>query len=340
MKKHRLIYLFSVLCILSSVSVFAYAKSGPIPMRNQMPLYLFYLQMAPERAKVVGRHKPEIDIDYTLSNVTVSCFTPVSSQYDIDIDAEVSRITLDLKCGIYNKVEIGLEVPYISLSRGYLDWFVEDFESSVGATTPRSRDRQGSNNYSYSFIYNNEKLIDKKHSTEGLGDVVLKAKYELFQEGESFYKPNVSLRSALKFPSASKNDLLGSGEFDYGFGVVLDKAFFTRTRFYGGLNIVVIQKPSFFSALNIKKEIVSGNAGVEYFLTDRFSLATQISGNTTPYPSSGTNALDESALDIAFGINYIFKEKKNIAWRFAFTENINSASSPDVSFNTGLNIGF
>jgi len=92
--------------------------------------------------------------------------------------------------------------------------------------------------------------------------------------------------------------------------------------------------------LNLKKEIASGMIGAEYFFTDRFSLVAQISGNTTPYPSSGTNALDESAVDIGLGLNYNWKEKQNVSWHFAFTENINSASSPDVSLNTGWDIGF
>lgn len=314
--------------------------AGPIAIRNQMPLYLFYLQMEPDKAGVTEQNKLNIDADYTISNVTVSCFTPASSLYNINIDAEISRITLDLKYGVCDNAELGLEVPYLSLSSGYLDGFVEEFEKTVGATTPRSRTRQGSYNYNYSFIYNNENLINKKHASEGLGDIVLKAKYQILEEDEYSSFPNISLRAAVKFPTGRKKDLVGSGEFDYGLGIVADKSFSKRITIYCGLNAVFIQKPSFFSMLNLKKEIISGMIGAEYFFTDRFSLVAQISGNTTPYPSSGTNALDESAIDVGLGLNYNWKEKQNVSWHFAFIENMNSASSPDVSFNTGWDIGF
>ncbi len=303
-------------------------------------VYLFYLQMEPDKAGVVEQDKFEIDADYAVSNVTVSCFTPVSSLYNINIDAEISRIALNFRYGLYENLEVGLEVPYISLSRGYLDNFVEDFESRVGATTPRSRERQGSNNYNYSFIYNNQNLINKVKSSDGIGDIVLKAKYEILKEERNSFKPNISLRSAVKFPTGRKSDLLGSGEFDYGLGVIADKLLLKRLCLYCGLNVVFIQKPSFFSMLNLKKEIVSGLLGLEYLATERFSIVMQVTGNTTPYPSSGTNVLDEDGYDAGLGINYTWKEKKNISWRLAFTENINSASSPDVTFNTGWNIGF
>ena len=319
--------------------------AGPIPIRNQMPLYLFYLQMEPDKASVVKQGKFDINAGYTVSNVTVSCFTPTSSLlisplYDINIDAEVSRMTLDLRYGLSEKLEAGLEVPYLSLSAGYLDGFVEGFEDTVGATTPRSRVRQGSYNFNYSFVYNNQYLIKRTNASDGLGDIVLKAKYQILEEGENGFWPNASFRAAVKLPTGEKRSLLGSGEIDYGFGVLLDKTLFKKTIVYTGFNFLVIGKPSFFSDLNLKRNMISGLLGVEYLLTERISMVAQATGNSTPYPSSGTNALDEPAIDLGLGINYRFKGKENASWHLAFTENVNSASSPDVTLDTGFNIGF
>ena len=340
MKRYSMQGVVAALFFLSCFTVDAFAKAGPIPIRNQMPLYLFFLQMEPDKADVVELRKLDINAYYTVSNITVSCFTPVSSLYNINIDAEVSRITLDLRYGICENAEVGIEVPYLSLSRGYMDQFVEDFEDTIGATTPRSRLRQGSNNFNYSFIYNNKNLIKRNNASDGLGDIVLKAKYQALEEDRYGLLPNVSFRAALKLPTGEKRSLLGSGEIDYGFGLLLDKAFSDKIIGYAGCNLAIIEKPDFFSELNLKRNIVSGILGVEYLLTQRFSLLAQVTGNTTPYPSSGTNALDESAIDAGLGISYIWKEKRNVSWNFAFTENFNSASSPDVTFNTGWRVGF
>ena len=315
-------------------------SSGPVPIRNQMPLYLFYLQMAPERASVTERNKFLVNADYTVSNVTVSAFTPASSLYEIQIDAEVHRITVDLRYGIYDNLEIGLEIPYIGMCSGYLDDFVEGFEDGIGARTPRSRERQGSNEFDYMVKYDNRHLIKEKSSKKGLGDVSLNAKYQILKE--SWYNPwpNISLRSAVKFPTATESDLVGSGEMDYGVGLLIDKNFFERFFLYLGGNVVFIEKPGVLDILDIDDKIYSYMLALEYFFTERFSVVTQVTGNTTPYPESSTNPLDNDAHDYLLGVNYRLKERSDISWRFAVVENISAASSPDVSFYTGLNWEF
>jgi len=320
------------------------SMGGPVPIRNQMPLYLFYLQMIPDRASVVGKDKFVLDADYTVSNITVSAFTPTSDievtpQYDIQIDAEVSRVTLDFRYGIYDNLEIGLELPYISLSSGYLDSAIEGFEDGIGARTPRSRERQGSYNLDYTFQYRGEYLIYEKDHLEGLGDIILNAKYQLLKESGWFW-PNISLRSAIKFPTAKEDQLLGSGEFDYGFGFLIDKGFFERVFLCMGGNVVAIEKPSVLSILDIDEYIYGYMLAIEGFLSRNFSIVVQASGHTTPYPGSGTNPLDNDAHDFALGFNYRWKEKTNVSWNFAIVENISAASSPDVSFNTSLNWEF
>lgn len=321
------------------------SRSGPIPIRNQMPLYLIYLQMPPEQATITERNKFMINADYTVSNITVSAFTPTSDieltpLYDIQMDLEVSRVTLDFRYGLYDSLEIGLEVPFISFSRGYMDNLIEGFEDAVGARTPRSRERQGSYNYDYSFKFENRYLIQQTDSREGIGDVVLNAKYQLLKD-ERWFLPNLSIRSAIKFPTADKDGMLGSGKVDYGAGILIDKGFFNnRLIMYGGGNVVMIEKPSVFSDLSLENEIVSGMVALEYFFTNRFSVVTQVIGNSTPYPYSGTNPLDNEAYDFILGCNYRLKERSNVSWNFAIAENISAASSPDVSIHTGFDWRF
>lgn len=319
---------------------FLIEPGGPVPIRNQMPLYLFYLQMVPDRASIVERNRFLINADYTVSNITVSAFTPISSLYEIDIDLEVQRITLDFRYGLYDNMEVGLEVPYIGLCSGYLDDFAEGIEDGIGARTPRSRERQGSNEFEYKVRYNYDYLIWEKTSKKGLGDAVLNFKYQFVKEAWYWLWPNISLRSAVKFPTGNKSDLIGSGEFDYGVGLLIDKSFFERFFIYLGGNVVRIEKPSVLSILGIDKEIYSYMFAVEYFLTKRFSVVTQVSGNTTPYPDSSTNPMDNNAHDWLLGVSYRLKEKSDISWNFAVAENISAASSPDVSFHTGLSWKF
>ncbi|MBU1006690.1 MAG: DUF3187 family protein [Candidatus Omnitrophica bacterium] len=352
MRKTTIVFLFLIFMGLTCVSgrAFAYDEDedsypymrsgGPIPVRNQMPLYLFYLQMAPDRASVVKKGEFLTNADYTVSNITVSAFTPATSFYDVQIDLEVQRLTLDLRYGLYDNLEIGLEIPYIGMCSGYMDNFIEGFEDGIAARTPRSRERQGSYEFDYSLRYNGTYLIREKTSKKGLGEIMFNAKYQLLREEWYGIWPNVSLRSSVKFPTSDKKDLIGSDEFDYGFGILMDKCFFDRFFIYLGGSAVFIEKPGVLSALDIGDKIYSYMLTLEYLLTENFSLVTQVSGNTTPYPESDTNPLDNDAHEWALGFNYKLKEKSDVSWSFAVVENISAASSPDVSFNTGLNWEF
>jgi hypothetical protein len=102
-------------------------SSGTTKYRNNIPLYLFFLSMPPEKAKVLAAHQWEFSLDYTVANITSSAFTPVSSLYDIQIDAEVSRWEFQVNYGVYDHLEMGIEIPYLTLGSGYLDTFVENF---------------------------------------------------------------------------------------------------------------------------------------------------------------------------------------------------------------------
>jgi len=329
--------IFSVLSLCTGEVFAEYKKSGPIGVRNQMPLYLFFLQMVPDKAEVVEPKKLMVGIDYSVSNITVSSFTPVTSRYYIDIDMEISRITLDFRYSFYDNFEIGLEVPYLFFSGGYLDGTIEGFESAINATTPRSRKRQGKNNYEYSFRYNWRYIIRKTVPEEGLGDIIFNTKYQILKEDDRFM-PNFSIRSALKFPTGDENDLFGSGEYDYGFGFLVDKKFFERLFIYGGFNIVMIEQPSVFDQLpdEMDGEIFSGMLGTEYFFTKRFSGIMQVTGNSTPYWPTETNVLENTGLEFCVGVNYFLDKEQNLPWNFAIVENIRSASSPDVTFQSSL----
>jgi len=315
--------------------------SGPISFNNQMPLYLFFLQMKADKTQAVKRNEFKVLADYTVSNITASAFTPCDINslplYDIDIDMEVSRINLDLRYGLYDDLEVGLEVPYIYLSEGYLDGFIEDTEDFIGARTPRSRRRQGRGNFDYSLKYDNQFVIQEKEAMEGLGDIVLGVKYHAFKEKGKLY-PNVSFRAALKLPTGDKDNFIGSGEVDYGFGVLFDKCFFDRLFAYSALSAVIIKEPSFLDRLpDMDNAIYSGMFGLEYFFGEKFSVITQVSGHTSPYPEeSDTNVLENPGTQFALGAKYYLDKKNDILLHFSVIENIHSAASPDVTFQTGL----
>jgi hypothetical protein len=165
--------------------------------------------------------------------------------------------------------------------------------------------------------------------------MALSAKYMLLEEEEAV--PRVSVRGAVKFPTASEAKYLGSGKYDYGGGLLADKSF-GRLFTYLNLNAVVINKPNFLNELNMENFIMSGMAAAEYCFTERFSGIAQGTWNSTPYPKTGTDPLDNQACEVALGLNYQFVPGANM--HIAVAENVFADSTPDVTFQLGGDIKF
>jgi len=298
-------------------------------------MYLFWYFFPQEKAQVAEQKKFAAVFDYTVSNIVVDKVTTPSEEYIVRMDMEVNRYNLNLKYGALEKLEVGLEVPYLVMSKGYLDSFVENFEDAVGATAVGARKRTGKYRFNYEVIHNDKKLINTQEPPDGIGDIALSTKYMIIDEMAA--SPRVSVRGALKFPTASKSEYLGSGKFDYGAGLLLDKSF-NRLFTYFNLNAVFINKPDFLKEMGIKNYIISGMLGLEYCFTERFSTILQGTLHSTPYPPTGTDPLENPGGEAALGLNYQFTANSN--WHIAVVENVYADSTPDVTFQLGGKVKF
>jgi hypothetical protein len=58
-------------------------------------------------------------------------------------------------------------------------------------------------------------------TTAGLGDIILRGRYYIFEEQK--YLPLVAVTARMKFPTANASQGLGTGAFDHGYGVEISK---------------------------------------------------------------------------------------------------------------------
>ncbi len=323
---------FLIICALLS-DCFAYENvnpRGPMAIRNQMPLYLFWYEFPQEKAQIAENKKFVTAFDYTVSNVVVDKATEPGEKYVVKTDMEINRYNLNVRYGIRDNMEVSAETSYLVLSKGYLDTFIPNFEHIIGAKAVGARRTTDKYQFNYNLQYNGKNLINTQSPTSGMGDTALSAKYMLLDEDESL--PRVSVRGAVKLPTGSKTKFLGSGKCDYGLGLLFDKSF-ERFFTYANLSTVFINEPDFLGDIPTKNYIISGMLGLEYCFTERFSTVLQCTLHSTPYPKSGTTPLDNNAGEIALGLNYQFTVNSN--WHIAVVENLFADSTPDVTFQVG-----
>lgn len=120
---------------------------------------------------------------------------------------------------------------------------------------------------------------DTDSSYGGLGDITFTAGYELLAEDEIV--PQVRASIYAKFPTASRNKGLGTGEFDIGPGLGLDK-------WYGDWDLFAEARYIFQgeSELYATKDYLNYTAGIGFRFTDSFYAALAAKGATEPAEDS------------------------------------------------------
>jgi len=319
-----------------------YVPSGPLNVRNDMPLYMFYMAPAPDKAQTLGKGKIEVDISYHVTN-TISQQRPAAGQefgpteknreWWVYIDTEVNRFDINLSYGILDNLEICADIPYYVFSDGYLDSFIENFESAFSfIKTPNAREERENNTYEYEIRSRGKPIILSTSHPNDFGEVSTYLKYKVLDETK--WLPVTSLRGAVKFPTTS-DELLGSKEFDYGIGILLEKTFFKRATLYFNLNYLFLEKPDILEELDVfNPQMLHGIFGAECFLTQKLSMLFQATANTTVY-DDGVTSTGREGVVLSLGFNYNFTDK--VSWQITMDENTNTAA-PDFGLFTGVKV--
>jgi hypothetical protein len=144
---------------------------------------------------------------------TAQNFTKNTSGDEISFfDGETYRFNLVLRHGVLPRFEVGLDLPYLIHRGGFLDGFVEGFHDTF-ALSQSGRDNNPRDRLLYSYVRGGKQEILLDDHAEGLGDVRLRAAWQLWQ-AETGPPRGAALHASLKLPTGDSDRLLGSGSTD------------------------------------------------------------------------------------------------------------------------------
>ena len=273
-------------------------KSGPISIVNQSPIQLLFLQSMPDDAETLPKGQTSLRFNTTITNTLLS---QTSEDYTGVIDMEMIRTSLELQYGVWPGVEVGTSLPFVYSYSGFMDQIILDFEEFFSDSTRTVRVHQEAYNYEYYIRKDNKPLISGKKRCSGIGDLVLRVKGKIWDEGRTL--PALSTRVAFKLPTGQKDRALGSGEPDYGFGLLLQKDIGTITAY---LNGDVIFPGDAFGQENVSlREFYEVMLGVEYTVSSRMSILAQLNYITRPFKDTGLQMLDRRIYDLLLGMHYL-----------------------------------
>lgn len=329
------------LVLVSTISSFAEAYeelatvSGPLAIRTQQPLQLLFLGFDAEQATVLPKGKGDLRLALSQTNVLLR---KNEGGIDATLDLEMTRIGLNIAYGIGRRLEVGLELPFYSISGGFLDKIIRGVERAFGVEAKLRRNREEFPDFNVRFNVQKDgvPLFEKNDHVFSPGDLALRAKGEILQEEK--YLPAVTGRVGIKVPTGDADLAFGSGEPDLGFGVILEKGVGPFI-FYVNGNLIVPFKPERFSGVDFGP-FFSGAIAAEYRLSRRLSAVLQLDTATRPFRNVGNKIFDGELLELLLGMNVGLAW--NLSWQIGATEDVfnSPGADADVTIFTNLDYRF
>lgn len=290
---------------------------GPIELREQFPLALNHLSIAPTSARPIEEDSLRFSTDFAWSNT----FAKKDGSYVFDAETRVQQFRASY--GLARDIEIGLSLPLIWRGGGVLDNSIDGWHKFWGL--PRAdRNNEPKNQFRMEGHQEGGEDFSVSQDGFGVGDLVVNTKFSLL--GSEYFAGMVS--GAL--PTASEN-FLGQGQYDLG-GTLLAQDTTDFGNFYSGLSYTYFSD-THISQIVLNRHIGSGFLAYEYPWSDDLLLElalvyrTSLLSQVAHYPNY--------ALYLDLGAR--IRVEHNIWVNLLLRENPGGKKgTPDVTFLIGL----
>ncbi|MBI2194882.1 MAG: DUF3187 family protein [Planctomycetes bacterium] len=255
---------------------------GPIPLRVISPFGLLFYQFTPERASNLGRGVLDARFEFSESNILIDSEFP-EPEYSARIDIELARFNLNLRYGVTEQWDLGLEIPAYYTYDGFMDHFIRKFEDFVSEPKIR-RLVEDRNSFNSEVSRNREVFLRGAEDRFGFGDLAVTAKRGLWsQDG---WLPALGLRGAIKAPTGDEDVAFGSGRFDAALGVAAEWDFHRWAMIADLQSTFPIGNRLEGAGLDARP-IASGSLDLEYRTSARFSWHLQFASTMGPFSLDG-----------------------------------------------------
>lgn len=206
---------FLSLILLSAASEVRSAPNSPIYIANPNPFVQIFGLPKPEAGFITPKGKLDATFLYYVSNNAIS--NDPGNGEAIIWDGETAQYCIKLRYGVLDRLELGVDVPYIQHSGGYLDSVIRRYHSFAGFPNDRQEEFD-KNQIHYQVDENGNVLYSMTEKKNGPGDLRLSAAVPLLTETVRSRR-HLAARSVLKLPTGASEDLLGSGGTDISAGL-------------------------------------------------------------------------------------------------------------------------
>jgi len=307
------------------------AEIAPFQTANQSPLIQIYGLPAAERSILLpaGKTAGMVTVDIA-SNFASS----TAGNEEILLDGESYRTTLVFRHGFSERIEGGVDIPFIGHGGGTFDSFIEGWHDFFGLPEG-GREDAPRDRLLYSYSKGGNEVLRMDDSEFGLGDIRFSGGIQLYND----QTPNpraLALRGSLKLPTGSHRRLHGSGSTDLALWLTGSDDYalpLGHCTLFGAAGGMILTDGD---VLRDRQENVAGfgSLGFGWAPAEWLALKVQTSGHTAFYTGSELNELGSTAVQLLMGGTLYFPG--NISLDMGVSEDIAVDTSSDVALHLAL----
>ena len=301
-------------------------------LRNQHPFLHIYGLPPLQGAALVGRGNTDYGFGFTLVNNAEIKDTDAES---IRLDGETYFADFRLRHRLHERLEIGVDIPFVKHSAGVFDGAIFDWHDFWGMSNSK---RDGPNN-NLNYRYSNNGSVERQitSSSSGIGDVQLSAAVPLIAGAEDGSR-HVAMRFSVKLPTGDSADLHGSGAFDAAFGVYAQDSatMLGRDLAYLGFAGVLALGDGDILTEQQRSAVPYGGLAATWHATDRFGITGQLQAQGA-YIDSDLDELGGSSIQLSVGGVYRVP-RYGVSFRFALIEDVISDATPDFAVHLAVHV--
>ncbi len=267
----------------------------------------------------------ESQIDLEISN---EFHLESSDSERVFLDYERSQLNISFEYGIKEDTSIGIVLPYISNSGGFMDGLIENWHDLFGLPQG-GRDDAPDDEFTISYR-NAEQTLFLDKTDEGIGDVYLFLAKKLTETDEQ----KLNARVNLKLPTGDEDQLFGSGGYSFSTSLNGFKRLTEKWQVYGMVGLSYLQDSEILPELqtNLVGSVV---IGVVWQMRSHLSLVAQLDFNSEVYDQTDLDAINGKVGVLVISAAYQFSDRASLV--IGFNEDvINKDAAPDF----GVNLGF
>lgn len=301
-------------------------RAVPVYVANQNPFVQIFGLPKAEPGTITPKGRFDAGFLYFVSNNAIESDAPNGES--IVWDGETTQYTLKIRYGLFESLELGVDVPLVEHGGGYLDSVIRNYHKMVGFPNNR-QELFEKNQILYQVDENGTTIYSMKEKHSGLGDVRLTAAVPLVGK-ELRSERHLALRSLLKLPTGNSDYLLGSGGMDLSVGLAYSD-YQTLNRWnmvfashlgmiYMGEGEVLQGKQRNFAGY--------GGASLDWLVWDFLGLKLQLDMHSAFYHSE-LKQLGSSMQLLSGGTLYL---PSRVSVDFGISEQLVTDATPDVGF--------